>query len=554
MKRLLQKFLMKSQGVESNKLTSWIYDLADMDDIAALKLSTQQISLLTDEENLSTNQKLALIIELEEINQARLEKLSHQFANLTNLKPELESGMADSCYTYSRQSYIYHLKIVEQVIKPGKLELAEEVQLQLLARTINAAFNMLKWRAYVQQNQPTKVWLQVYLLYKIANKKDLLNTPIELFPLSPATTVSAFIVQICMFGQLRNANLERQHIQVTEKVLRAWLTHAHISQKHNPDQYLFYIDLTKDHEARRMRQFEPTEYCRYWEIDDLEKKIAIAMTISSRGEFPESLILSEIDDPKILNETLSILHAEWSKNSYVRQRRSEERQAASEQAKVKAGIFDICDQVLNANHLNSGLKLSRQGSSFNDLRAGQSAFNQSNDLGINSGSLDTWIITDMSAHGLGMRVNKYANTLPRSKKLIGLAYDDDPTKVSVGIIRTVKPTQGNQLRVGVELFSNLAIWAQLKLSRDNDTFAKENTTSNKTSIEMQANTNIFPGIYLPKEPGLSEQATMILPKLNFRPNTKYTIYINGKTKHIEFDEPIEANDDWVKVAIDFKST
>ncbi|MFW5431280.1 MAG: hypothetical protein ACKE5Q_00690 [Methylophilaceae bacterium] len=551
MKSFLQRILVKNTKRESSKLTSWIFDLAGMDDIAALKLSTQQTALLIDEEKLTTDQKLDFIIELEEINHTRLDKLSHQFASLTNLKPELENSIADTCYTYSRQSYIYHLKMIERVIDPSKFEPNEDKLLLVLARTINATFNMLKWRAFVQQNQPTKVWLQTYLLYKVAHKQNLLNTPIELFPLSPATTLSAYIVQICMFGQLRNASLEKQHIQVTEKVLRIWLTHAHISQQHNPEQYLFYIDLEKDIEAKRIRQLEPNEHCRYWELDDLEKKIAIAITTSGRGEFPDSLILSKIDDPKVLNEALSILHAEWTKNQYVRQRRSEAREATSENAKVKAGILDICDQVLGANQLNSGLKLSRQGDSLNDLLVGQSVFNQSNALGINSGSLDTWIITDKSTHGLGARVNKYANTLARPKKLIGLVFDDDPTKVSIGIIRMVQPTQGNLLRVGIEIFSNLAIWTQLKLSRDNDAFAEEGAVANKASLEMRANTNIFPGIYLPKDPGLSEQATMILPKLDFRPNTKYTIYINGKTKHFEFDEPIESYDDWVKVAIDF---
>lgn len=551
MKKLLQRILVKKQEGESNKLIAWIPDLADMGDIAALKLATQKIATLIDDDALSTHQKLDLIIKLEEINQPRLEKLASEFSALSNLKPELESSITETCYTYCRQSYIYHLKLLEVILDQKDFKVEDELLLLVMARAINTAFNMIKWRAFIQQNPPTKVWLQIYLLYKIAYRQNLLNQPIELFTLGAPTTLAAFIVQICMFGQLQQANLEKQHLQVTSKILRAWITHAHISTKHNTEQYLFYINLDQDLAAKRMRNFEPSNPCRYWELDDLEKQMTIAMTVSARGEFPNNLILSKIDDPKILHETLSVLHAEWTKNEYVRQRRTEDREATSRNAKVKAGVFEICDQVLHANQIRNGLKRSKQGKSLDDLLIGQSALNQSNSFTVNSGSLDTWIITDQSKHGLGARVNKYANTLARPKKLIGLVFDDDPTIVSVGIVRTVKATQGNQLRVGIEVISNLAIWTQLNPDEENSTFANSLANTNKGHLEVTAYANTSPGIYLPKEPGLNEQATIIIPKINFKLNTKYTIHFNGKTKRVEFDEPIESNDDWVKVAIDF---
>jgi hypothetical protein len=551
MKQLFQRILGKKSEKASQQLTAWMFDLADTDDISALKLSAQQLSILFEEESLSINQKIDLIIDLEELNQHRLEKLSSQFAGLSNIKPELETSIAEACYSYCRQAYIFHLKIIEIVINPIKSKLDEEGQLLLLARAINAATNMLKWRAFVQQNPPAKVWLQIYLLYKIAYQQNLLNIPIELFPLSPATTLSAFIVQICMFGQLKNASLEKQHIETTIKVIRAWITHAHISRQHNPEQYLFYIDLDQDTPAKRMRKVEPTDSCRYWELDDLEKHLMIAITVTERGEFPNSLILSKINNPQLLNETLCILHAEWTKKQYVRQRRSEVREATSKNAKVKAGIFDICDQVLHANQISNGLTLSRQGKSLDEHFLGHYTLSQSSGLTVDSSSLDTWIITDQSKHGLGARVNKYANTLARPKKLIALVFDDDPTKICLGIIRAVKATQGNQLRVGIEVISNLAVWSQLKPMYEDNSFADNISKANKEYRSTHLHTNLFPAIYLPKEPGISEQATMIIPKINFSPSAKYTVYLGGKTKRAELDNLIESNDDWVKVAVGF---
>ena len=58
---------------------------------------------------------------------------------------------------------------------------------------------------------------------------------------------------------------------------------------------MFYIDLEKDAPAKRMRDFEPNDSCRYWELGELEKQLTVAITVSDRGEIPQSLAFSKID-------------------------------------------------------------------------------------------------------------------------------------------------------------------------------------------------------------------------------------------------------------------
>lgn len=550
MKNIIQQLFGSKAAKESNKATAWVLELDDLDDQAALKLSTQKLAQTIDEDVLDTQQKLDLLMEVEELNQPRLEKLSTQFVNVANIKADLESSMSEACFLYCRQSYICHLKIIELVIDPSKFKLEGDMPALVLARAINAAFNMSKWRMFLQQSPPTKVWLQLYMLYKIAHKQSLLNTPIELFPLSPNTTLSACIVQMCMLGQLQQANMQKYHIEITSRLLKAWLTRAHISSKFTPEQYLFYIDLERDLAAKRMRNFEPNEDCRYWELDDFEKQLNVAITVSDRGEMPESLIFSKIDSVKKLNETLNILQAEWKRQEYVRQRRREIRAATSKTATVKAGIIDICDQVLHANQLSNGLRMSRSGRSLDELLRGHTVLKQTtSSFGVNSGSLDTWILTDESNHGFGARVNKYANILARLDKLIGLVIDDEVGKVVIGVIKSVKPTQGNQLKVGVEIISQKAIWVQLQQAQENSSFLDTVSEINANHRGSPMDIGLFPGVYLPKEEGLSDASSLILPKINYRPNAKYIIHIEGKHKRGVLGAPIESRDDWVKVAV-----
>jgi hypothetical protein len=555
MKNIIERLFSLTHSKKIHTQFAWMDNLAEMDDLAALKFSYQQLAVIIaqmqSDELTDYHLLLDLIITLEELNFARLEKISSQFVQVENLKPELEINISETCYNYCRQSYIAHLKIIEKVINPSKFELENNTSVIIIARAIFAAMNMMKWRMLTQANPPTKMWIQIYMLYRIASQQALLNSPIELFKLSPPTTLSAYFVQICMLGQLAQTNLNKQQVDIAYRVLTIWLTRAHISKNNTPEQYLFYIDLEKDVAAKRMRNFEANEQCRYWELDDLEKQITIAITVTDRGEIPDSLKFAKIDNVKKLNNTLSIMLAEWTKTHYVRQRRKEERHAASKTAKVTAGVLNICNQVLQANQVNSGLRLSRDGRSFDERLRGHTVLTQSTGLGLNSGSLDTWIVTDESPHGLGTRVNKYANILARSDKLIGLIMDEDPSQIVIGIIRSVKPTTGNQFKVGIEILSRYPNWVQLRQLHHGESFADTVSEVMQENQSIPIGTSLFSGVYLPIEAGLSSISTLILPKINYRPNTSYAINISGSPKHARLGEPIESRDDWVKVAFPF---
>ena len=566
-KSIFQQIFSTNALIKPNQHKVWLSDLKDLDDLAALQFSTKHLTQLlnpTDvDEAINLEQQLDFIFELETLNQHRLEKLSEQLANVENMKVELENNIFDTCYNYCRQSYICHLKIIEQAFSTSKLATEKTYQpsdntlILLLARALNAAFNMIKWRLFSQTNPPAKVWLQINMLYKLATQRSLLNNPIELFDLSASATLAANFVQCWMLGHLERTSMQKYQVEITARVLTSLLTRVHISNKYTLEQYLFFIDLEKDMSAKRMRDAYASDSCRYWEIDELEKQLTVAKTVSERGEIPQSLAFSKIDHAQKLNATLVLLVDEWKRHGFVRQRRKSIRQASSKTARVNAGIVNISNQVHQANQISSGLRLSRDGTTLDERLRAHTTLKQNSNLTINSGSLDTWIITDESLQGLGTRVNKYANILARPNKLLGLMIDDDPSKIIIGMIRSVKPTQANQLRAGIEIISHYPVWIQLKQSQHQDNFTDTVIDSESMSHLNAKNTlstadmGFFAGIYLPIEAGLSEASMMILPKTHFHANKHYNISMNDETKQVLLEDPIESRDDWVKVAFPF---
>ena len=568
MKKFIQQIFGASAAKKSNALISWVAQLEDMSDLSALQFATQHLVQLTNlqlinsneaAETLTLQQQHVFILNLEALNQSRLEKLSTHFSSLENMKLELENSMCEICYNYCRQAYIFQLKIIEQIAEQHKAQQvialstkAEDLSL-LISHTLHAGFNMVKWRLFSQSNPPAKVWLQINALYRFSAQRGLLNNTLELFNNATSTTLSAFFVQIYMLGQLTQASMQKSQLEIATRVMSALLTRARISDKFTPEQYLFCIDLQQDEPAKRIREANPTDSFRYWELDELEKLLTIAITVSDRGEIPQSLALAKIDNVKRLHETLNILVAEWKKTGYIRQRRQFNRQASSKTARVNAGIVDICNQVRQANQVSSGL---HEVSSLDERLRLHTTLRTSSLLAATSGTLDTWMITDESGHGLGARVNKYANILARPDKLIGLMIEDETTKIVIGMVRSVKPTQGNQLRVGIEIISHHPKWVQLKRVDNHEAFSnssvktdfQDNFNANKpSSLDM----DLFAGIYLPIEAGLSDTSCLILPKINYRAHANYSVAITGVAQHVLLGEPIESHDGWVKVAFPF---
>jgi hypothetical protein len=565
MKTLIQHIFGTKKTKKSSELLAWVETLSDMEEISALQFATKQLSILLMQEGqaetLTIEEKTDFILSLEVLNQKRLEKLATQMAFASNMKRELEDSIYETCYNYCRQSYIFHLKVIEKVydnthpshelnVKP-----ADNHLVMIIARALNAALNMLKWRLFSQANQPAKMWLQINVLYKIASQKALLNNVVELFDLSPSTSLAALYVQTCMMGQLAQTSMQNSHIEITAKILSTLLTRVHISNKYTPEQYLFYVDLEQDAPAKRMRDLTPYDTCRYWELDELEKVLSMAVTVSDRGEIPKSLALAKIHHIQRLNETVRILVDEWRRNGYVRQRRQSVRTASSRTAKVNAGIAEICNQVHQSNRINSRLGLSHDEAAFDARVRAHTVLKQASALAPNSGSLDTWIITDESPRGYGARVNKYANLLARPDKLIGLVIDQNTSKIAIGMIRSVKPTQGGQLRVGIEVLSNKPVWVQLRALKNSQLFTnsaiKIEELKDAHNINISATVDIgnFSGIYLPIEEGLSEKETLILPKMNFIANNNYLLTVYGAEKYVFLANPIEARDDWLKVEV-----
>lgn len=541
-----------SNDVDAPTELAWLKTLEPLDDVNALNLGTQHLALLIADQSKSIKQRLDFLFAVDGIILPRAVKLLKQYAKVESLRPALANNISNAGYSYYRQSYLNYLRSVELIIaSPKDPNLENNTLLILIARALDVAIMMIKWRYFDRSSAPAKVWLQIYMLFEIASKANLLDIHIKAFDSSLSTTIAALIAQISLFGSLENANMQKQHYLIASYLLESWLTEMSFSNQYNQETHLFVIDLHKDTCAKRTRHFEQTDGCRFWHIDSFEEKIINALQLTEQGKLPIGIASIEIGDVKFLHETLQILRTEWSKKDYVRQRRKETRHEANHTASIAYGILEICNLVQYYDNKKLSTKLSAPSSvnkSLDNRLSSHTSIRREGTINvlIIEPKQDTWTITNESTKGLGARAPKEAILWVKSGKLVAIAMDERPPRVLIAMVRGVMPSKHmNQVHVGLEVIAHFSNWVHM---RPMEVASIQNSNEKLSPLKTKNPIAIgFNALYLPIEEGLSNESTLILPKLEYRLNEVYEITLHGASKLIRLGSPIEAKDDWVRV-------
>jgi hypothetical protein len=455
----------------------------------------------------------------------------------------LENNILAIVYAFHKQLYSAYVQQLEHFLETPNLEKIEVVN-PLMHGAVSQAFEMLKWRSFVNFGLAPNVWLQLHKIYQVASENNLLDQSLEddepdLNNLSGTGTLAARLVRTYMLDSLQQANLNRQGVDLACKLLQTQLSHVAISSDFNPIKFLFYVDLEKDTGAKRIRYFTPTNTCIYWQIDDLEN--IINKLISDKSGFTLNQLLTiEPRQTKAAIETLSSILREWSRKEYLRQRRKEKRQKLTTTAMVVHGIKEVCKRIQSHenNKLGYGARLSADGKTLDErLRSHTTIKGAPNTLNLNTDH--HWVIVDESNQGLGASASRELNPWISTGQLVGLVLADAKQDMVIAVIRSTRPKAHRQVHVGMELLSRHAKWVLLKpIAAD----------MNKSAEDIiPANAHSFAGLYLPIEAGLSLSSMLLLPKIEFIPRSQYEISIAGMVEKITLNEAIDSRDDWVKV-------
>ncbi|PKO46909.1 MAG: hypothetical protein CVU29_04165 [Betaproteobacteria bacterium HGW-Betaproteobacteria-22] len=558
---LLQKLFKHSTTPKSKISLSWLNGFEHMDDISIIEVTTKKLSDEFKKNVFSEEVHLKALFSVDEKSHNIVERLTTHFVNVENINAELEERISEAICFYHRQLFLTYYTLIDFYFD----QYQEYIQL-FLARAFRNATQMIKWRYYNYQSAPANVWLQLSQLYRLAEKQALLNAKIQSYSDQDPVSLSHAYVYACMLGTLENLSLKCQQIELASKLLTAWTSKISIDKTYDERQHLFYVDTASNKPAKRIRNLKLEDTFRYWNFDSVNSKIELSISLIEFNISPKQPLMKELITHKDALETFELLHAEWSRVDYKRQRRSEDRSKTEKAVSTTFGFKEVCDQIKQYENIRTQREGRQyQGEKSLDERLASHTINRGEpniiymDL-----SVEHATIVDESSKGMGINVNKHANEVSLGM-LVGISAKDQKNNTKLGMIRSIKPVLGNELHIGVELLSNIAFYAPAEnvslktpklafsagqFSNHNDPYFA-NTDFGDTSSFMNSSFGSDPTnficLYLPREQSLSHQESLIIPKLQYNKNDIFKVNILGEDLLLRFTKSHERHGNWVRV-------
>lgn len=534
MKNIFQEIIANVFSDIPSKHKVWLDSIGDQDDLLSLHAATHGLEKALSDPSLSP-QTLSKILDITEERSAPiLLRLNQQFIKFEYMEDSLENNILAVVHAFHKQLYNSYIYLFNYYA--NQPEMTDSVIGPLMHNVVNQTFEMLKWRSYVNFGLAPKMWLQLHRIYSLAANYDLLESTLTEPDFDhPNTTLAGRLVQTYMLDNLQQANLSRIGVAIACKLLQSQLLHTDISQEFNPLKYLFFVDIEKDTGAKRMRHFTPTNTCIFWHIDSIETYIS---NIIERKFSRDSLALLDIEPhhTKGAIEALTLIHREWSRKEYQRQRRKETRQKLTTTANVVYGIHEVCKRIhaYENGRLNQGTNPFADGKTLDErLRTHTTQIGEPHALkGVHNHH--HWVITDESNQGLGAVASRELNAWITVGQILALVLANGKSEVIIGVVKSTRPKTNQQMQVGIELISRHAKWVQLK-------------PTGMVSADNALSIHNFAALYLPLEAGVTSSSALLIPKIEFIPNSPYEISISGMIEQITLGQPIDSKDDWVKL-------
>ncbi|MBA3696102.1 MAG: hypothetical protein H0W85_04945 [Methylotenera sp.] len=517
-----------------------------MDDISAIEYSAQQLNNELKNNVFKDELFLQALFSIDEKTHTIVERVTNQYITIENIGIELEERLTSSVFLYHRQMFLIYLAIIENFGKDS-----HPCLLLMLARAINRATQMIKWRYYTYNSAPASVWLQISQLYKIAENQFLLEQAVQIYDDQPSTTITIAYIQVCMLGSLESLSFKRQQIELVSKMLHRWASKVVIESTYDEKRHLFYVDTVNNVPAKRIRNFKPADSYRYWCFDSINSKIELCASALEFNISPKQLAMEEFSCNKYFVPTLDVLRTEWSRSDYKRQRRNEERTKTVKSATTSYGFVDTCYQIKQYENLQvqRGEKTYQGEKSFEERLASHYVVKgraEPNIIYVDLGAGYSNII-DESSKGIGMHISKQANEVSLGM-MVGVSLKEQKYGTRVGVIRSIKPAAGNELQIGVEVLSRNAFCVEAK-NASMSALKLRGSVNNTDDIsaDFSSSTSKFTCLFLPEEFGVSTGETLIVPRIQYNSSDVFQLNILGAEMTVKFTDTLERHEDWIRV-------
>ena len=527
--------------------TGWLDALPRNDYLAALDTAVIRLRAFAADENPYDHAALGALRAIDIRCRENVSALSKQYVAAPVLAHEVDERLWQSVYNYHHvleRAYQAFLERHGSALAASPI--ASDLP-QLLLNIVDCQRCMAKWRYLRYQSMMEGGWLKLHRLYQMAERLDCASTPLRRYPDQSETTLLSSYMQALMLDTLNHTSMLKGEIELVADYLADWCGTLLAEADYDEKRHLFFTCLDEDRGGRRIRHFQPSPQNRYWEVDSVVRLVEqLQLDASRSGMLPVMLSHGvSAEDMQLMTEHML---GEWSRSFYLRQRRTDEREAVVKVATVMNGILNVCQHVKNVIYSrgrvvqNDGIEASSPATAETPA-----ATEQDGAMVLGFGA-ERWLIQNESKFGFGAEVHSESNLWLRPGKLIALDYELNPDMPVVGVVRSVKQRPEGMRHVGIEVLCHTPSYVRLR-SLPHDA-REEGFLPGDVFLATALSTHgpaPFPALYLTKDEERDVPPTLLLPRVEFIAGGVFELRTDQHHSQVRLGRVIEQKDDWVRV-------
>ena len=540
------------QDVQKN--LEWMDTLTNMDELDALKETTLHIANIKFDVSANVTRQLDILLKIDQKTYAEAKKSTHKYLNIIKNSNESEVAIYNAVYSYQRQLFIAYSHFLDFYLAQTKVVVSNEKLTLTLARLLSAAFAMAKWRYFDDQPAPEGTWAAVCKVIKCAENLSLLNINLFLYEhQKKETSLAGILKQGFMLATLQKGNYSRLQMQLTEQVLKVWSTNPVLVNKFKRDKHHFFINVETDRGPERIRSVEKFEDYRFWRVsrlvDLIEAYLCAANTDKALAEFGLQKMASTESFVKLFKK----LRVDWCAEGFERQRRKETRFKKNKLIHVTYGLNNICRLLGDVNASLFEKPQAKDNHEFEmklaSYRNKDQAPNVYQASRTEAGSENWWLV-DESAKGFGVELGKSYSSWIEAGKLIAYNSPDNKKLFVIAEIKSVRKQANGNYRAGLEVLGTHGSSVKIgRLDKNNFSEALSGYFVDDSEVNL-SEINTYVGLLLDKqEGGLSNSASLILPRGEYKRGNKVSIKTRDGEQMLEMGIPLAKQREWVRVAM-----
>lgn len=534
-------------------LMRWSNALPAGDVLNAQEQIVQKITAFNRGKSPPDKNNLEMLLHLDDYAYPLQTALCQQYLRNSRMSRVMESRLWHTIYQlYWEMARAYHAIILSYIAAPSSHPIKSEIP-QITLRALNHLGNVFKWHYFRYEKPPSKLWLRLHNLYRVAESEGFGKNELRLYQDDTITSCGNQYMRILLLTQLDASALYPKQIEMGDQWLNHWSPLVQPERKFNADTHTFYVTLSDGMGARRIRNKDFPNTCRFISVSGLLDKVCETRRALQHGSTPAQAGLGE----NRLSESMELLeYAErrWGAIDQREQRKNPRTPNKKpvdvthgfqtiwaaiqhDDARAKA-LFEVDPELIYEEMIDMKLYGFVTDSTRIRNRPATPVRNEP------TPSHERWIMEDESKHGLGASVPAEANDWLRLDVMVGIRTKRGASW-KVGVVRRLARPDSGFCQIGIEI---LGQQPQVLLAYPDSA----NSAHDYEAPGQEAASKLLPVPVLSIH-RTNHQCELLLEPAQYASGRSFLIGRDPHAEAMQLRDVIEKGDGWLRVRADIVS-